>query len=143
MMRKLDTIVIHCSKTKAREDIGVKEIAFQHKQQGYISIGFHYVIRRDGTLEEGRPIEKPAMFNGVYNKTSINICLVGGADRTGEPLNNYTVPQWNTLRILVEDLIQKYHIYKVCSHSVIDANSFEPSFNVEQWKINNYEPITD
>ena len=58
-MRKINLIVIHCSDTYARMDIGVNEIRQWHLQRGFNDIGYHYVIRRDGAIEQGRPIEKP------------------------------------------------------------------------------------
>ena len=51
-MRKINLIVIHCSDTYARMDIGVNEIRQWHLQRGFNDIGYHYVIRRDGAIEQ-------------------------------------------------------------------------------------------
>ena len=49
---KTDMIVIHCASTPASMDIGVKEIKKWHVEDNkWDDIGYHYVIRRDGTLE--------------------------------------------------------------------------------------------
>jgi N-acetylmuramoyl-L-alanine amidase len=56
-MRKINLIVIHCSDTYARMDIGVNEIRQWHLQRGFNDIGYHYVIRRDGAIEQGRRIQ--------------------------------------------------------------------------------------
>ena len=50
-----DTIILHCSATYPSMDVGVSEIDFWHRQRGFDGIGYHYVVRLDGTIEEGRP----------------------------------------------------------------------------------------
>ena len=55
--QKTDYIVIHCSKTSQTEDIGINELKAKFIDEGWSDIGYHYVIRRDGTLEEGREVE--------------------------------------------------------------------------------------
>ena len=57
-MGKLDVVrllVVHVTATPAKLDIGAAEIDDMHRQRGFSSIGYHYVIRRDGTIEPGRP----------------------------------------------------------------------------------------
>ena len=34
----------------------LEEINASHQAQGWTCIGYHYVIRKDGTIEIGRPI---------------------------------------------------------------------------------------
>ena len=51
---KVDAIIIHCSATREGQDIGAKEIDAMHRQRGFNGIGYHYVIRLDGTIEKGR-----------------------------------------------------------------------------------------
>ena len=46
-MRKINRIILHCSATRPTMDIGVEEITEWHKQRGFRTIGYHYVIRRD------------------------------------------------------------------------------------------------
>ena len=75
-MRKINLIVIHCSDTYARMDIGVNEIRQWHLQRGFNDIGYHYVIRRDGAIEQGRPIEKPGAHAAGY-KTIISLKTTG------------------------------------------------------------------
>jgi N-acetyl-anhydromuramyl-L-alanine amidase AmpD len=78
-MRTIDTIVQHYSATFAEsQDIGVEEIARWHRARGFDTIGYHYVVRLDGTIETGRPIEKFGAHAPAVNKHSIGICYVGG-----------------------------------------------------------------
>jgi hypothetical protein len=51
-------IVVHCSATQAKADIGAADIDRWHRGQGWQCIGYHYVIRRTGLIEEGREEDK-------------------------------------------------------------------------------------
>jgi len=55
-MRPIDTLILHCSATPPDMDIGVAEIDTWHKAQGWKRIGYHFVIRRNGIVERGRPL---------------------------------------------------------------------------------------
>ena len=67
-----DYIVIHCSATKPSMDhVDAKEIDRWHRQRGWRKIGYHWVIRRDGIVEEGRELgEVGAHARGFNWKTS-------------------------------------------------------------------------
>lgn len=52
-MRKIDSVIIHCSATKAGMDFSVADIDRWHRAQGMNGIGYHYVVRLDGTVERG------------------------------------------------------------------------------------------
>ena len=48
-----------------------------HIARGWSTVGYHYFIRKDGTIEEGRNLESiPAAQKG-YNTGSIAICAHG------------------------------------------------------------------
>ena len=48
-----DTIIIHCSATRAGQDFTAADIDRWHRQRGFRSIGYHFVVRLDGTVEPG------------------------------------------------------------------------------------------
>ena len=52
-MRKIDSIIVHCSATKAGQDFTAADIDRWHRERGFNGIGYHYVIRLDGRLESG------------------------------------------------------------------------------------------
>jgi hypothetical protein len=78
--RKIERIVVHTAATPEGRDIGAQEIDRWHRQRGWRMIGYHYVIRLDGTVEEGRDETIPGAHARGYNRTSIGICLIGGMD---------------------------------------------------------------
>lgn len=49
-----DMIVLHHT-GGADIDASAEEIDQWHKNDGWVGIGYHYVIRKDGTIEKGRP----------------------------------------------------------------------------------------
>jgi len=68
-------IIIHHS---ACDDASAPEIHQWHKDIGYSGIGYHFVIRKYGTIERGRPLNKIGAHAGSEaNYDSIGICLAG------------------------------------------------------------------
>lgn len=53
--RKTDMIVVHHTGNPKNDDLSAVEINASHQLQGWTCIGYHYVIRKDGTIEVGRP----------------------------------------------------------------------------------------
>ncbi len=58
MMRKIDLIVIHCSATRADRSLTLDDLEIQHRRRGFNGTGYHYYIRKDGTVHLTRPIER-------------------------------------------------------------------------------------
>lgn len=116
-------------------DIGRQEIDRWHRERGWNGIGYHYVIRRDGRLENGRSLEDAGAHCKGHNKDSIGICLVGGIkDGTkGTAVNDYTDNQWETLKSIVLELKAKYPNANIVGHCDYEPNKTCPNFDVLQW----------
>lgn len=141
--KRTDNIVIHCSATRAIQEIGAADIRKWHKAQGWSDIGYHYVIRRNGKLERGRPEAAVGSHVQGHNANSIGICLVGGLNNTTyKPEDNYTPAQWATLRKLIADLLKKYPKAKVLGHRDFPkVQKACPCFNARVWAKKNGFPI--
>lgn len=127
-------IVIHCAATKPGMDIGRKEIEAWHFARGFVEIGYHYVIRRNGTIELGRQIDEQGAHVQGYNSKSIGICLVGGLDANGKPDANFTEEQMESARILCYGLQRKYKGAQVLGHRDIPGVAKEcPCYDVRGW----------
>jgi hypothetical protein len=54
-VRPLHTIIVHHSDSNGGD---VETIRGWHKEKGYLDIGYHFVVLRDGVVQVGRPVEK-------------------------------------------------------------------------------------
>lgn len=132
-MRPIDTIIIHCSATKPSMDIGAEEIDDWHRARGWAQIGYHYVIRRDGTIEKGRPEHIIGAHVKGHNIGSIGVCYVGGIDEAGNPEDNRTAEQKISMFGLVKGLMvhHKVLVERVIGHRETGAPKACPSFDAE------------
>ena len=79
-MRKINKIIVHCTATQEGRDIGVEWCRKVHLRKGWKDVGYHFVIRLDGEVEEGRPIEMSGAHTKGHNWDSIGICYAGGVE---------------------------------------------------------------
>lgn len=130
-----DFIAVHCSATRPSMDIGVKEITQWHKAKGWSTIGYHYVIRRNGTLETGRRENEIGAHVEGHNHNSIGVCLVGGVHEDDlVPEANFTDAQFACLKTLIGFLKTKYPAAKVQGHRDFpNVKKACPSFDVADW----------
>ena len=135
-MNKSDVkyLIIHCSYTPESMDIGKGDIDRWHREKGWMMIGYHKVIKRDGTVEDGRPLSKSGAHVRGMNRTSIGICLIGGMNRSKDgPDLNYTDEQMKSLRSLLDDLKEDYPKAKVRGHTDFDKGKTCPNFDAGKW----------
>lgn len=127
-------IVVHCSATPPKQDIGAAEIDRMHRQRGWLKIGYHFVIRRNGEIENGRPLHEPGAHVEGYNEESVGVCLVGGVDKTLVPVDNFTEEQMVTLASLVEGLLDVFPGARVVGHRDFPGvKKACPCFDVQNW----------
>lgn len=135
MRHRTDFIVVHCSATPPGLDIGRLEIDQWHKDKGWNGIGYHGVIRRDGTWEKGRDVNAVGAHVKNYNSRSIGICLVGGVDGVGgKSVNNFTRDQMVMLELRVKDFKDMYPDAIVQGHRDFpNVKKDCPCFDVKSW----------
>lgn len=128
-MRKITEIIIHCSATIEGKDFTVKDIDRWHKQRGFKTVGYHFVIRLDGTIEQGRPLEMIGAHCTGHNAHTIGICYIGGLDSSGKPKDTRSQAQKDVLWSLVKSLQKKYPGATLHGHNEF-ANKACPCFKV-------------
>lgn len=130
-MRSINEIILHCSANGPTSTIGAKEIRDYHVNvRKWKDIGYHYVIKRDGTLEAGRPLEQAGAHATNHNQHSIGICLVGGVKKDGvTPEDNFTEAQFARLASLLRELRTKFPMASIHGHNEF-ANKACPVFSV-------------
>lgn len=115
-MRNIDSIIVHCSATKAGQDFTAADINCWHRERGFNGIGYHYVIRLDGKLEKGRDVSLAGAHCRGWNERSVGICYIGGLDANGRPADIRTNAQKRVLYQIIMDLQREYNILQVLGH---------------------------
>lgn len=116
-MRKINKIIIHCSATPEGKDFTVADITRWHKAEGYNTIGYHYVVYRDGSVHAGRSEDVVGAHCKGYNSNSIGVCYIGGLTADGKKTKDTrTDAQKAALSTLVGKLKAKYPSAKVHGH---------------------------
>ena len=127
--RRITEIIVHCSATREGRDYTVADITRWHKQRGFTTIGYHYVIYRDGSLHVGRDVNLVGAHCMNHNAHSIGICYIGGCKTDGiSPKDTRTDAQKTALVALLKDLRRKYPYAKIHGHRDF-ANKACPSFD--------------
>ena len=129
-MRLINEIIVHCSANGPSCTFGAKEIKAVHLARGFSDIGYHYVIKRDGTIERRRAISHPRAHCKGHNAHSIGVCYIGGLDADGNPVDNRTPEQKASLNKLLLNLVRMYHC-KVFGHNDF-ANKACPCFDAKK-----------
>lgn len=129
---RTDAIFVHCSATKPSQDIGVDTIRMWHKQQGWLDVGYHFIIKRDGTVEEGRPVDVVGSHVKDWNSRSVGVCLVGGINDKGQFEANFTPAQMNVLRAKLAALKSLYPQADIKAHHDVAPKAC-PSFDLQRW----------
>ena len=130
-MRAINKIILHCSATPEGRHTTVEDIRLWHKQRGWSDIGYHYVVYLDGTVHEGRPIERSGAHVFGLNKNSIGICYVGGVDKNNLKAKDTRTPeQIMALDLLLGSLLDDFKGATLHGHNEF-ANKACPSFDVQ------------
>lgn len=127
-MRTIQRLFVHCSATKPGMDIGAAEMRRWHLGQGWRDIGYHKVIRRDGTVEDGRPEEQVGSHAKGHNADSLAVCMVGGIGEKGQPECNYTLAQWQALDAVLTGWLARHPGATIHSHNEVEPGKACPVF---------------
>ena len=116
-MRTITLIVIHCSAVRPDQTSSAAQIDTWHRQRGFhLGIGYHYVIRRNGEIEPGRPEWMVGAHCRNHNAHSIGICYEGGLDIRGQPADTRTLEQKLAMLHLLEVLHRRYPKALIVGH---------------------------
>lgn len=120
--RQVDHLIIHCSATKADQNITAIDIDKWHRAKGWWGNGYHYVITRDGRIQSAergdrcRPLAQAGAHVGDcgpgWNSRSIGLCMAGGINAQGKAENNFTEAQWAALAEAVKEILTKFPTIK-------------------------------
>ena len=133
-MRHIKHLVVQSLGTPPSDDIGVRELDRRDREAGFLGIGYHFVVRRDGRVEKGRALQRASAFIPGHNSNSIAICMVGGENENGHELGNYMTEQFDSLLRLLSGLSQTFPDAEVMGHrDLLGSATSSPHFNVRVW----------
>ena len=126
-MRSITLIIVHCSAVRPDQTSSVAQIDTWHHDRGFkFGVGYHYVIRRNGEIEAGRPEWMIGAHCVNHNKYSIGVCYEGGLNARGQPADTRTPEQKAALRKLLEDLHRRYPRAVIVGHHDLNPHKACP-----------------
>ena len=119
----IEYLVVHCSDT---DDLDITDIHNMHLGFGWDGVGYHKVIKRDGTILSGRP----EFWQGAHvkgkNDVSLGVCLIGR--------DHFTDIQFDSLIIVLSDWKMRCPEARIVGHRDIqDTAKTCPSFDAGAW----------
>lgn len=99
-------------------DGDVESIHKQHLSQTWTGIGYHFYIRKDGKIYEGRPINTWGAHCIGYNDKSVGVCFEGNFE-----IEKPTKEQIKSGQKLVQYLKDTYPQAKVVGHKDLYATA--------------------
>lgn len=121
-------VVVHISDSESMSKDQCNE---WHKGRGWDSCGYNFVIEKDGTIYEGRGINKVGAHTKGYNSKYIGICFVSKNKATKDQLDTFK-------KLLVQYELDKLPIYPHANF----ANKLcgiEVAKQLGLWKITAYD----
>ena len=133
-MRYIDKLIVHCTATPQFKDFDVEDVRDWHvKGNGWSDIGYHFLIKLDGTVQEGRPIERIGSHVRGQNKSSVGIAYVGGMDKDmNEWIDTRTPEQKDAIFNLLMDLKFQFPDAVVYGHNDFTDKKVCPCFNAKE-----------
>ena len=128
-------LVLHCSASRCNQDYSVEQLRRDHKARGFYDIGYHFYIRKDGTMTQHRKLLEVGAHARPYNRCSIGICYEGGLDEKGKPCNTMTAEQETRLVDLFRNLKILFPKAKIVGHRDLPGTTPKecPGFDVGSW----------
>ena len=131
VMRTITLIIIHCSAVRPGQQSSVQDIDRWHRQRGWkYGCGYHYVVRRDGTVEPGRPVEQVGAHCQFHNQHSIGVCYEGGLNEAGQPADTRTPEQRHAMKCLITELLKRFPRALVVGHHDLNPMKACPCYDV-------------
>lgn len=141
--RDISEIIVHNSETFSNANLTGKQLT---QLTGDGDNSYHYIIKRDGSIERGVPIRQAGKHTPGHNSYSIGVCLVGGVAAATEDMGlderknagNITRSQYNSLYEIFRVFYTQYPGGQALGHSEIDNTQDDPGFEVRDYVYNTF-----
>ena len=131
-MGHVNGIVLHHTGVSVPQSVEI--IHNYHKSKGWAGIGYHYYVRKDGSVYKGRPEEYAGAHCPGVNSSSIGICAEGNFDK-----EDMSEKQEQSIIELIACIKEEYNIEYVKGHREILATTC-PGSNYPLDEIRDSEP---
>ena len=132
LLSDVKLIVVHCSDTPPTMDVTIDLLRQWHvTENGWSDIGYHWFVKRDGSLHECRSEKYQGAHCKRVNDISLGVCLEGG--RNG--VDDFTPEQKETLRALIDNKRIMKPLIAVGGHNNYQ-DKLCPGFDVVHWYYN-------
>lgn len=112
---KTDEVILHHAEASSAT---VWDINAWHLSNGWVGIGYHYYIRKDGSIYRGRPEWAVGAHATGHNDRSIGICCEGAYMTETMP-----AAQLASLKALLRDIMGRYGTMPLRRHRDVNATS--------------------
>lgn len=89
-----------------------------HRGNGWAGIGYHFFVRKDGSIYRGRPENRIGTHTAGHNYNSIGVCFEGNFEK-----DTMNTEQFNAGVELLEYLLDKYGDIPVKRHKDFNATA--------------------
>ena len=130
-MRDVKYLVLHCTAGPATQTTkAIKD--YWKNNLGWKSVGYHYLINADGTIEQ--LAQESEITNGVagFNSVTVHISYKGGVDATNKPKDTRTPQQKESILKLLKELRKRYPKAIIQGHKDFGAKKACPSFEAKK-----------
>ncbi|GAA0733702.1 N-acetylmuramoyl-L-alanine amidase [Clostridium oceanicum] len=109
----------------------IEDVHSWHLNKGWSGCGYHYFVRKNGSIYKGRPDNAIGAHCLSYNSVSIGICTEGRFN-----VETMGASQYNSLKELISYIKNKYNISKIYGHRELNSTDC-PGKNFPLSKIKN------
>jgi hypothetical protein len=148
--REITETVIHWTANYIDQPhIGAEDVHEWHLARGFSGCGYHYIFKRDGSIQRGRPInlEGAHAADFGHNKYSIGVSHVAGYNCvSGTPNPNRYISaesisdaQWRAQKNFLEVFYRVFPGGQVLGHNQISqTGKVDPGFDVDTYILNEF-----
>jgi len=145
--RDVSEVIVHWSETFTNANLTGTEL---QQLTGAGGNAYHYIIKRDGSVERGQPLNSTGSASPGHNSYSIQVCLVGGVNvASGETdingnmgAGSITRTQFNSLHEIFRVFFIQFPGGQALGHGEFDITQLDPGFEVRDYAYNSFNKVS-
>lgn len=142
--RDISEIVVHWSETFTNANLSGGQV------KSLVGGSYHYIIKRDGSIERDLPIQSGAGNAAGHSSYTIEVLLVGGVSASTEEQGlsekkdpgSITRSQYNSLHEIMRVFFTQYPGGQALGHSEIEPDHDDPGFEVRDYAYSSFNKVS-